>query len=100
MILLLTTISCCSKYVGLGLYYFQFSVPVVTALVDVILIKCFRRISNVTILRSQPCLVLRTLYIIPSFTGRGRNNSHILKVNKNQTKQGTQKNSFIYKKHV
>ena len=34
------------------------------------------------------------------YTGCGRNNSHILKVNKNQTKQGTQKNSFIYKKHI
>jgi len=33
-------------------------------------------------------------------TGCGRNNSHILKVNKNQKKQGTQKKIFIYKKHI
>jgi len=32
------------------------------------------------------------------YTGCGRNNSHILKVNKNQTKQGVQ--NFIYKKHI
>jgi len=38
--------------------------------------------------------------IILYYTGCGRNNSHILKVNKNQTKQGTQKNYFIYKKHI
>jgi hypothetical protein len=50
MSLLLMTISCCSKYVRLGLYYFQISVPIVTVLVDVTLIICVRRIQNVTIL--------------------------------------------------
>ena len=66
MTLLLTTISRCSKYVILGLYYFQFSMLIVTVLVDVIL-TCFRLIPNVTILRFQPCLVSSTLYITPSY---------------------------------
>ena len=36
-------------------------------------------------------------YLFMCTTGCGRNNSHILKVNKNQTKQGTQKNILFIK---
>ena len=35
--------------------------------------------------------VFRSSHPFNSYIGCGRNNSHILKVNKNQTKQGTQK---------
>ena len=43
---------------------------------------------------SLPVTILRYSYksvFYPRYTACGRNNSHILKVNKNQTKQGTQK---------
>jgi len=42
----------------------------------------------------------RTETLLLAITEYRRNNSHILKGNKNQTKQGTQKNSFTCKKHI
>jgi len=38
--------------------------------------------------------------LVDLYTGCGRNNSHILKGNKNQKKEGTKKFFYLYKAHM
>jgi len=64
------------------------------------------RINALQLSRQNSPFLRKLVYVY--FTGCGRNNFHILKVNKNQTKQGTQKillfikttHDAIFFKHV
>ena len=49
----------------------------------------------ISVLRVKKSNFLNYYY---SYTWCGRNNSHILKINKNETKQGTQKNILFIKR--